>query len=123
MLACRANPSAPISSAQKGSTGQKPCTTKTIAKARENKHVPTKNRRAVVGVSEQFGASSMRSSMTPKHNSSRRGQETRGVHVKGASQGSAATPGGELFAQRLERHALCRRRTRARLEGSPGLRE
>src|SRR5271155_578816 len=63
MLVFKASPRASISSAQKGSTGQNPWNTKNIAKTSENRHVQAKNSLAAEGVSEQFGASSMRCSM------------------------------------------------------------
>src|ERR1700761_4810708 len=66
MLLFRASPKASISRPQNGSTGQNPCSTKIIAKANENRQVEPKNSRAVNGEREQFGASSMRSSMRPR---------------------------------------------------------
>src|ERR1700734_2908304 len=69
MLAFRASPSASISSAQNGSTGQNPRNTNSRAKTSENRQVQAKNSFAPAGVSEQFGASSMRCSMVRKNNS------------------------------------------------------
>src|ERR1700678_2435135 len=69
MLAFRASPSASISSAQNGSTGQNPWNTNSRAKTSENRQVQAKNSFAPAGVSEQFGASSMRWSMMRKNNS------------------------------------------------------
>ena len=55
MLARKARPSASISSAQNGNTGQKPKKTKIKAKASENKQVQPKKSLAPAGFSEQFG--------------------------------------------------------------------
>jgi hypothetical protein len=63
----KADPSAAISSAQKGSTGQNPRITNINAKVNENKHVAAKNAVAVLGVSEQLGLSSMRCSIAKEY--------------------------------------------------------
>jgi hypothetical protein len=56
----KAAPNPIISSAQKGSTGQKPRSTKIIAKLNENRQVAAKKIFAALGLNEQLGTSSMR---------------------------------------------------------------
>ncbi len=60
---CKANPSPSISKAQHTITGQKPCHVNSKARLPEKAQTQAKNALAVAGVSEQFGASSIRCSM------------------------------------------------------------
>ena len=64
MLACKAIPRASISKAQNNKTGQNPLRTKSRVKLKENRHVAAKNSLAPERLSEQFGANSMRCSIS-----------------------------------------------------------
>jgi hypothetical protein len=72
-----------------------------MEKAKENRHVQMKNRRAVTGVSEQFGESSIRSSMRARITQGAAGEARRGRRsAAGKAPVARAAPDARQFLRR-----------------------